>query len=136
MKPLTVITNPRSTKVGKAQLYRNAAHELLKCTAKLLTMGYPIGNLESGIRLTLAAVPVDLRDELPLPPAVMAALCADVFDCLERNEAPVWSHDGSDFWDAFDLEDATPMERSRFWFSVAAGELRAGLHLVDTGQPP
>ncbi len=136
MKPLTVITNARSNKMGRERLYFNAAHELLKCADKLLTMGYPIGNLETGIRKTMAAVPVDLRDELPLPPAVMAALCADVFDALERNEAPVWAHDGSDFWDASDLEDVEPIAQSRFWYSVACGELRPGLHLVDTASPP
>jgi len=127
---LKIISNPTPPKHNAKRRCFDAATVLLDAADKLVKLRYPLDDLTQAIHASLAAVPFDQRDELPLPPAVMQVLCAGVADGLQQGQAPVWAHDGSDFWDAADLQEVTPIELSRFWFSVAAGEL------VAARQPP
>ena len=97
---------------------------LLDIAAAALASGQTIDALVPVLRLALRAVPEHERDpDMMLQREVMDVLVADVVavlpprDALNDDGSPAW-HNG-DNW-----TDDEAAEMGRFWFSVAAGEIR------------
>lgn len=91
---------------------------LLDVAAVALSAGACIDALIPGLRVALAAVPAHERDGLLLPANVMDLLVADVGALLPpSNNAPMEDGDS-------DMTNSEAAEMGRFWYQVAAGEIR------------
>ena len=87
---------------------------LLDIAAAALASGQTIDALVPVLRLALRAVPEHERDpDMMLQREVMEVLTADVFNAIKQQDAP-----------HTDMTDDEAAEVGRFWYQVAAGEMR------------
>ena len=87
---------------------------LLDIAAAALASGQTIDALVPVLRLALRAVPEHERDpDMMLQREVMDVLMADVFNAIKQQDAP-----------HTDMTDDEAAEVGRFWYQVAAGEMR------------
>ena len=87
---------------------------LLDIAAAALASGQTIDALVPVLRLALRAVPEHERDpDMMLQREVMDVLVADVFNAIKQQDAP-----------HTDMTDDEAAEVGRFWYQVAAGEMR------------
>ena len=87
---------------------------LLDIAAGALASGQTIDALVPVLRLALRAVPEHERDpDMMLQREVMDVLVADVFNAIKQQDAP-----------HTDMTDDEAAEVGRFWYQVAAGEMR------------
>ena len=90
---------------------------LLDIAAAALASGQTIDALVPVLRLALRAVPEHERDpDVLLPAEVMDVLTAEVFDAIEQQDTPQAGR--------ADMTDDEAAEMGRFWYQVAAGEIR------------
>lgn len=76
--------------------------------------------IEPSLRLALAAIPLAHRDRMPgLPVKVWDALCADVLALLPQSEPDTGGGNAAPDDDEDEYE-----YMARFWYAVAAGEVR------------
>jgi hypothetical protein len=105
---------------------------LLNVAAAALASGQSIDALVPVLRLALRAVPEPERDpDMMLPAEVMDVLTHDVFAAIEHQDAPRagradYSNDDGkvSFVTGADMTDDEADEMGRFWYQVAAGEMR------------
>ena len=87
---------------------------LLDIAAAALASGQTIDAMVPVLRLALRAVPEPERDpDMMLQREVMDVLVADVFNAIKQQDAP-----------HTDMTDDEAAEVGRFWYQVAAGEMR------------
>lgn len=98
---------------------------LLNVAAMALSAGTCIAALVPALRVALAAVPAHERDGLLLPVNVMDILVADVAAVLPPREGEPLNDDGTPVYqDGDTMTDDEAAELGRFWYQVAAGEIR------------
>ena len=93
--------------------------------ALVLDGGQSIDALIPSLRAALHCVPEHERAALPLPVSVMDVLVKHVSDALPSPETNPLNDDGTPFYlGDSTMSDADAQEMGRFWYSVAAGEVR------------
>ena len=105
---------------------------LLDIAAAALASGQTIDALVPVLRLALRAVPEHERDpDMMLPAEVMDVLTHDVFTAIKHQDTPRagradYSNDDGkvSFVAGTDMTDDEAAEVGRFWYQVAAGEMR------------
>jgi len=91
----------------------------------VLESGQSIDPLVPTLRLALHCVPEHERAALPLPVAVIKLLVAPVLDALPDRAANPVNDDNTPFYVTGNaMSEADAQEMGRFWYSVAAGEVR------------
>jgi len=97
----------------------------LDLAALVLDGGQSIDALIPSLRAALHCVPEHERAALPLPVSVMDVLVKHVSDALPSPETNPLNDDGTPFYlGDSTMSDADAQEMGRFWYSVAAGEVR------------
>jgi hypothetical protein len=107
---------------GEAAL--QVVRALADSAADLLAAGRPLGAIEPALRVAMASVPHDLRDRTQVQIEVLGVLCADVVKAMEASFSTAAEREADR--ETFRAGgDAMAAEMGRFWYSVAAGEVRA-----------
>ena len=89
----------------------------------VLESGQSIDALIPSLRAALHCVPEHERAALHLPVTVMDVLVKHVSDALPRPETNPLNDDGTPFY-CDTMSDADALELGKFWYRVAAGEVR------------
>ena len=91
----------------------------------VLDSGQSIDVLIPSLRAALHWVPEHERPALPLPLTVINVLVKHVSDALPSPDTNPLNDDGTPFYvDDDSMSEADAQEMGRFWYSVAAGEVR------------
>ena len=89
----------------------------------LLSAGKPLGTIEPALRAAMSAVPAPIRDQTEVSLLVYQALCATVVEYVESTFESREAREADRL--AFQAGgDVAAADMGRFWYQVAAGEVR------------
>lgn len=112
---------------------KDVVEQLMQAAGEVLDSGGDIAHLVPGLRLAMAAVPENRRAEVRFSGPVMDVLTAEVSAVLAQyqdadspaSDRPQISHTSGH------VCDESEWDEGRFWYQVAAGEIRTAAHAGD-----